>query len=185
MKVIETSIEGVLILEPRVFSDDRGFFMETYHEKRYRDSGISCTFVQDNLSFSKKGILRGMHYQLHQPQTKLVQVPDGAILDVAVDIRRGSPTFGNWVGVELTSGNHRQLLIPQGFAHGFRVLSETAVVIYKCSDFYAPEDEGGFLWSDPDVGISWPAGLPELSDKDAAYPRLGDIPDHRLPSVGK
>lgn len=180
MEITETKLPGILIIEPHVFEDKRGFFIETYHQKRYSDVGIDGIFVQDNLSHSVSGILRGLHYQLKHPQAKLVQVLSGAIFDVAVDIRRGSPAFGQWTGVLLSVENHRQIFVPEGFAHGFCVLSETADVLYKCTDFYSPDDEGGILWSDPDIGIEWPISDPLLSDKDSGYPCLRDVPNERL-----
>jgi dTDP-4-dehydrorhamnose 3,5-epimerase len=172
MKVIPTSLEGVLIIEPRVFKDPRGYFMETFQEIRYGESGIARRFVQDNLSYSVQGTLRGLHYQIKNPQAKLVQALSGEIYDVAVDIRPGSPNFGKWAGVYLSEENHRQLFIPEGFAHGFCVLSPTAHFLYKCSDYYAPEDEGGILWSDPDIGIRWPVDNPIISEKDGRFPHL-------------
>ena len=181
MEIIETKLPGVLIIEPRAFEDKRGFFMETYHKKRYGQSNISCIFVQDNLSHSVRGILRGLHYQLQHPQAKLVQVINGAIFDVAVDIRQGSPTLGKWSGAHISDKNRRQIFVPEGFAHGFCVLSETADVIYKCSDFYAPDDEEGILWSDPSICIDWPISDPLLSDKDSKYPYLKDVSPERLP----
>lgn len=174
MKVIPTELPGVLILEPKVFGDDRGFFMEMFHEKRYADAGIRGPFVQDNYSRSAKGILRGLHFQEPQAQGKLVQVLAGAVYDVAVDVRRGSPTFGKWVAVELSTDNRRQLWIPPGFAHGFCVLSESADFHYKCTALYSPETERGVLWNDPDLGIPWPVSAPLLSGKDAKAPRLKD-----------
>ena len=155
--------------------------METYHQGRYAKCGIGQVFVQDNLSFSIKGTLRGLHYQHPHDQAKLVQVIKGAIFDVSVDIRQGSPTFGQWVGHNLSDGNGLQLFIPEGFAHGFCVLTETAHVLYKCTDFYSPRDESGVLWSDPDLGIDWPVKTPLLSHKDSKNPRLADIPPDRLP----
>lgn len=181
MKIIPTSLEGVVIIEPRVFQDARGFFMETHHLDRYRAAGVDYQFVQDNLSFSVKGTLRGLHFQITRPQAKLVQVITGEIFDVAVDMRSGSPRFGQWTGVYLNDENHRQLMVPEGFAHGFCVLSETAHFVYKCSDFYAPEDEGGILWSDPDIGIQWPVKAPIVSQKDRNLPPLCDVPADRLP----
>lgn len=180
MNVIPTALEGVLIIEPRVFDDPRGYFMETHHRKRYREAGIDCEFVQDNISYSVQGTLRGLHYQLPHAQAKLVQVLTGEIYDVAVDIRRGSTTFGKWVGVYLSDKNHRQLFVPSGFAHGFCVKSQTAHVLYKCSDFYSPPDEKGVLWSDPGIGIDWPIHGPILSAKDGRYPCLSDIPFEHL-----
>ena len=156
MKVTPTSIHGVLIIEPDVFEDNRGFFMETYHQERYEQSGLDLTFVQDNLSYSVQGTLRGLHYQHPHSQAKLVQVLAGEVFDVAVDIRRNSPTFRQWTGHLLSDENKRQLYIREGFAHGFHVLSETAYVMYKCNDFYAPDCEAGILWEDPDLSIDWP-----------------------------
>lgn len=166
MNVTQTALDGVLVIEPKVFQDDRGFFAETYHAERYRESGIDATFVQDNHSRSEKHTLRGLHAQLARPQAKLVRVLQGAILDVAVDIRRGSPTFAQWVSVELTGENFRQIFVPAGFAHGFCVLSDTAEVEYKCSDLYDPSSELRLLWNDPEIGVDWPTDQPLLSDKD-------------------
>ena len=182
MNVRETELPGVLLIEPDVFGDPRGFFMETWNRRRYAESGLDLDFVQDNLSLSRRGILRGLHYQWPQPQGKLVQVLSGAVFDVAVDIRRGSPTFGRWVGVELSADNHRQLYVPEGFAHGFCVLSETALFAYKCTDFYNPATEHSLAWNDPDIGIAWPVADPLLSDKDRAGLRLKDIPETDLPA---
>ncbi len=181
MKVLETSLKGVLIVEPDVFKDERGFFMETYQQKRYTAEGIDVLFVQDNMSFSKRGTLRGMHYQFPHLQDKLVQVVDGEIFDVAVDIRYGSPTFGQWTGVYLSGENRRQLFIPRGFAHGFCVTAPLAYVIYKCSDFYMPEYDAGIVWNDPGIGIDWPVSRPLVSKKDQGHPRLSDIPADSLP----
>ena len=181
MKDTSKSLPDVLIIEPKAFEDRRGFFMETYHQRRYEQSNMRCFFVQDNLSHSVHGILRGLHYQLQYPQAKLVHVIHGAIFDVAADIRQGSPTFGKWVGAHISDQNRHQIFVPEGFAHGFCVLSETADVLYKCTDFYAPDDEGGILWSDPDIGIDWPITDPLLSDKDSQYPCLRDVPPERLP----
>jgi dTDP-4-dehydrorhamnose 3,5-epimerase len=176
MKVSPTELPGVLLVEPKVFGDDRGFFMEMFHAKRYADAGIPGPFVQDNFSRSAKGILRGLHFQEPNAQGKLVQVVSGAVYDVAVDVRKGSPTFGKWVGVELSSDNRRQLWIPPGFAHGFCVLSDSADFHYKCTTLYAPESERSVLWNDPDLGIPWPVTSPLLSGKDAKAPRLKDAP---------
>lgn len=181
MKVIETRLPGVLIIEPKVFSDARGFFMETWQQERYRECGLPARFVQDNLSFSTQGVLRGLHFQNPNAQGKLVYVLQGEVFDVAVDIRAGSPTFGQWVGVTLSSDNKRQLYIPEGFAHGFCVLSDNALFAYKCTDFYNPRAEAGIIWNDPDIGIDWPVKEPILSQKDSAYPRFIDIPRDRLP----
>ena len=178
MKAIQTAIEGVLVLEPKVFGDARGFFMESYNRRAFAEAtGQDVDFVQDNHSRSRKGVLRGLHYQIQQPQGKLVRVTSGVVFDVAVDIRRSSPTFGRWVGVELSADNHRQLWVPAGMAHGFVVLSETADFLYKTTDYYAPEHERSVAWNDPAIGIEWPlaaAGIdvPLLSDKDRAAPPL-------------
>jgi dTDP-4-dehydrorhamnose 3,5-epimerase len=181
MNVKETKLPGVLILEPDVFSDERGFFLETWNSKRYESAGIRGSFVQDNVSFSRKGVLRGLHFQYPQPQGKLVQVLSGQVVDVAVDIRVDSPTFGNWVSEVLSNANHRQMYIPAGFAHGYCVTSSTAVFSYKCTDFYNPETEGGIIWSDRDLNIGWPVKEPVLSSKDANYPRLKDLQPDKLP----
>jgi len=181
MKVLPTKLDGVYIVEPQVFYDDRGFFLETYHQRKYAESGINCNFVQDNLSRSVRGTLRGLHYQLEHGQAKLIQVIKGDVFDVVVDIRRDSPSFKQWAGVNLSEENKRQLFVPEGFAHGFCVLSEVAHVLYKCSDLYVPEDEGGILWSDPDLAIDWPIEKPLLSDKDSRLPCLADVPPERLP----
>jgi len=181
LKFTEKSLPGVLLIEPMVFEDDRGYFMETYHTGKYAEAGVNQVFVQDNHSQSRRFTLRGLHYQLKHPQAKLVYVIAGEILDIAVDIRKGSPTFGRWTGTLLTGKNKRQLFIPGGFAHGFCVLSETADVIYKCTDLYTPGDEYGILWSDPTIDIVWPVENPGLSEKDAKSPRLNDVPDEHLP----
>jgi dTDP-4-dehydrorhamnose 3,5-epimerase len=175
MKVIKTELEGVLIFEPEVHADSRGSFYESYVRKKYQGQGVDCEFVQDNHSMSRKGVLRGLHYQENPGQAKLVRVTLGEVFDVAVDIRKGSPTFGQWSGVLLSAENHRQLYIPTGFAHGFCVLSGTAEFLYKCSAYYAPSGERGILWNDPDIGIDWPIKDPLLSEKDKKLPRLRDI----------
>jgi dTDP-4-dehydrorhamnose 3,5-epimerase len=167
MKVIETPLPGVLVIEPKVFGDSRGFFLESYNRQTMRDLGIGEQFVQDNFSFSAHNVLRGLHYQIHQPQGKLVRAITGEIFDVVVDIRRSSPTFGRWAGAHLSGDNKRMIWVPAGFAHGFRVVSETAHVMYKTTDFYAPEHERTILWCDPQIGIEW--GLesePIVSTKD-------------------
>jgi dTDP-4-dehydrorhamnose 3,5-epimerase len=184
MKVTETTLPGVLIIEPRVFGDARGFFLETWHQARYREFGLPAQFVQDNLSFSARGTLRGLHFQNPHAQGKLISVLQGEVFDVTVDIRVGSPTFGRWVGVVLSGDNRRQLYVPEGFAHGFCVMSKDALFTYKCTDFYAPQAEGGILWSDPDIGIDWPTRAPLLSEKDEEYPVLKEIPLERLPRYG-
>lgn len=181
MNVIKTDIEDVLIFEPKVFGDKRGFFMETWSLNRYTEAGLNAEFVQDNVSSSAKGVLRGLHYQYPQPQGKLVQVLRGEVLDVAVDIRVGSPTFGKAVTCVLSEDNHRQFYIPEGFAHGFCVMSELALFSYKCTDFYNPKTEGGVLWNDPDLGIKWPVDNPSLSEKDQSCQCLKDIPKDQLP----
>ncbi len=181
LTVIATALPGVLILEPTVHTDERGSFMETYHLRTYAQHGIAGTFVQDNHSYSRRSTLRGLHYQLRQPQGKLVYAVTGEIFDVAVDIRRGSPTFGRWVGTTLSAHNKRQIYVPHGFAHGFCVLSEEADVIYKCTDFYAPGDEYGILWSDHSIGVEWPIVRPILSEKDGRNPTVREVPAEHLP----
>lgn len=156
IKVTTCNIEGIYIIEPEVFGDSRGYFMETYHEEVYKRAGITATFVQDNQSMSTKGVLRGLHYQRKYAQAKLVRVTKGEVFDVVVDIRKGSKTFGQWFGLILSEENHKQFYIPEGFAHGFLVLSDMAEFAYKCSDFYHPEDQGGLQWDDPDIGVEWP-----------------------------
>ena len=175
MNVTETKLAGVLIIEPKVFGDSRGFFKETFQAERYREAGIEYTFVQDNYSRSQKGVLRGLHFQITKPQGKLVSCTKGAVFDVAVDIDPESTTYGQYVGVELTEENHKQLWVPPGYAHGFCVLSETADFQYKCTDYYDPSDEGGVIWNDPDVAIEWPIDDPSLSSKDALLPTLADV----------
>jgi len=181
MKILETTIAEVLLIEPKTFGDQRGFFLETYQQERYRDVGIRLPFVQDNHSRSGKGVLRGLHFQLRHPQGKLVQVCRGEVFDVAVDIRKGSPSFGKWVGAILNDTNHHQMYIPPGFAHGFCVLSEVADFVYKCTDYYHPEDEEGVAWNDPAIGIEWPVSSPLLSAKDRQNPKLTDMPEDKLP----
>lgn len=175
MNVIETVLPGVLIVEPKVFGDQRGFFLETFQVERYREAGIALPFVQDNHSRSPRGVLRGLHFQRTRPQGKLVSVSRGAVYDVAVDIDPASPTCGRFVGVELNDENHRQLWIPPGYAHGFCVLSEIADFQYKCTDFYLPEDEGGLIWNDPELQIPWPVEAPQLSAKDQRNPTLREL----------
>jgi dTDP-4-dehydrorhamnose 3,5-epimerase len=180
MKVIATDIEDVLIIEPQVFQDGRGYFLETYHANRFKAVELNPAFVQDNLSLSVRNTLRGMHFQVTHPQAKLVQAITGEIFDVAVDIRSGSSTFGRWVGVYLSEQNKRQVFIPPGFAHGFCVLSDRAHVAYKCTAYYKPDDEGGILWSDPAIGIDWPISDPIISDKDNQLPCMNEIPPEKL-----
>lgn len=175
---IKTEIEGVTIIEPTLFGDNRGYFMETYNYNDFKDAGLSMKFVQDNQSKSKRGVLRGLHFQKNNPQGKLVRVISGEVFDVAVDIRKESKTFGKWVGVTLSAENKKQFYIPEGFAHGFLVLSETAEFVYKCTRFYDPSDEGGVMWNDPDIGINWP--IQEnmdviLSEKDKRNLNLKDL----------
>jgi dTDP-4-dehydrorhamnose 3,5-epimerase len=174
MHVSKTPIDGLLIVEPKKFADPRGVFYEVYSKSRYEQYGIP-SFVQDNHSVSKNGVLRGLHYQTNPGQGKLVRVTRGEVFDVAVDIRKQSPTYGKWWGLSLSETNNLQLYIPIGFAHGFCVLSESAEVLYKCSDYYSPENERGILWSDPDLAIDWPVKEPILSEKDAVYPRFREL----------
>ena len=175
---IETKIKDLYIIEPKVFGDNRGYFMESYNRKDFVDAGLDMVFVQDNESKSKKGVLRGLHFQTKHTQGKLVRVTQGEVYDVAVDLRKDSPTYGKWEGVLLSAENKRQFYIPEGFAHGFLVLSDEAVFNYKCTDFYAPEYDGGLLWTDPDVGIEWPLDKIEeivLSEKDKKQPTLKEL----------
>jgi len=174
MNIVETALPGVLVIEPKIFGDARGFFLESWNQASFAQAGLTMDFVQDNHSRSARGVLRGLHYQLENPQGKLVRVTQGAVYDVAVDIRRSSPQFGQWVGVELSADNHRMLWIPPGFAHGFLVLSETADFLYKCTSLYHPPSDRGIRWDDPQIGIAWPnVGMaPQLSGKDAAAPHL-------------
>ena len=173
MNFIKTEIEGGYIIEPKVFGDNRGYFFESYNEKEFKENGLDYTFVQDNQSKSKKGVLRGLHFQKTYPQAKLVRVLEGEVFDVAVDLRKGSKTYGKWVGVILSSENKRQFMIPRGFAHGFVVLSASATFTYKCDEFYHPEDEGGLMWNDEDINIEWPyEGEVLLSEKDKKHPSL-------------
>jgi dTDP-4-dehydrorhamnose 3,5-epimerase len=186
MKVTPLAIPEVLLVEPRVFGDDRGFFLESFHLARYSAAGISGPFVQDSQSFSRKGVLRGLHFQWPQnAQGKLVSVDHGAVWDVAVDVRRGSPTYGQWVGAELTESNHHQLWVPPGFAHGFVVMSETALFVYKCTALYSPADEVSIRWDDPTLAVQWPVRTPVLSGKDAVAPLLAELPPERLPQYAR
>lgn len=181
MKVTPTKLPEVLLVEPDVFGDSRGFFCETWSRRRYAEHGIDVDFVQDNVSRSQYGVLRGMHLQHPHGQGKLVTVLVGEVFDVAIDVRPDSPRFGQWVGMTLSAENHRQLYIPPGFAHGFCVTGEEALFSYKCTDFYSRQDELGVRWDDPQVGIAWPIRDPQLSDKDKAYPTLAEIPPAALP----
>jgi len=180
MKVTTCDLQGLLIIEPDVFGDNRGYFMESWNRQRYRDAGVDFDFVQDNFSLSRRGTLRGLHFQNPLAQGKLVSVLQGEVFDAGVDIRRGSPTFGRWFGMTLSAENKRQFFLPPGFAHGFLVLSEMALFHYKCTDYYSPKDEQGFRWDDPDVGIKWPVENPILSQRDAAAPRLKALPPEKL-----
>ena len=183
MKFTGLKIPGVVLVEPRVFGDDRGYFIETYHAQRYAGAGVTRPFVQDNHSHSnKRGVLRGLHSQLHHPQGKLIHVLRGEIWDVAVDIRRGSPTFGAWVGVTLSSENHHQLYVPEGCLHGFVVVSEMADVMYKCTDLYNAKDEVGVIWNDPTFNIAWPVERPLLSPKDEKLPDFASLAPDRIPA---
>lgn len=184
MNVIETKLPGVLIIEPKVFGDARGFFLETFHKARYETFGIpgnNLEFVQDNHSRSRKGVLRGLHFQLENPQGKLVSAGSGSVFDVAADVNPDSPTYGQWVGVELSEENHRQVWIPPGYAHGFCVLSEVADFQYKCTSLYDPASESGVIWNDPDLSINWPIDAPLLSEKDMKLPRLAEAGRDQLP----
>jgi dTDP-4-dehydrorhamnose 3,5-epimerase len=184
MKCIPTALPGVYVLEPKLYRDQRGYFFETFNLRELERLALHRTWVQDNQSHSIRHVLRGLHYQLGRPQAKLVRAVQGEIFDVAVDVRRDSPTFGRWVGVTLSGNNHQMLFIPEGFAHGFYVLSETAKVIYKCSDFYAPQEERGLLWSDRDLAVHWPipaGATPLLSGKDSDCPTLAQIAEGSLP----
>mgnify|MGYP000070363614 CR=1 FL=1 len=176
MKISHSKLKGCVIIEPRVFGDERGFFLETFQAVRYeQEAGIDLSFVQDNHSRSARGVLRGLHFQKTKPQGKLVRVVRGEVYDVAVDIRKGSPTFGEWEGVILSEDNKKQFWVPPGFAHGFVVLSDSADFEYKCTDYYDPSDEGSILWSDPDLDIPWPIANPVLSTKDESAKRLVDL----------
>ena len=185
MKIIETHLPGVIVIEPKVFGDKRGFFLETYRHDVLKQAGIDVTFVQDNHSRSRQGVLRGLHYQLTQTQGKLVRVTSGAVFDVAVDVRHGSPTFGQWYGTQIDEESMRMMYVPPGYAHGFVVLSETADFLYKCTEYYHPESEQGIAWDDPDIGIDWPIAQLSadiaLSDKDKNNAKLKDMPAEKLP----
>jgi dTDP-4-dehydrorhamnose 3,5-epimerase len=180
MNVSTCDIGGLLVIEPKVHGDARGFFLETWNRQRYREAGLDADFVQDNVSFSRRGILRGLHFQNPTPQGKLLQVLQGEVFDVAVDIRRSSPTFGKWHGLLLSGENKRQFYVPAGFAHGFLVLSETALFHYKCTEFYSPKAELAIRWDDPDIGVEWPLKQPLISERDAKGLRLRDVPRERL-----
>lgn len=181
MDVISLEIPDVKLVKPRIFKDARGFFLQTYHDEQYRDAGIDVRFVQDNWSHSTKGVLRGLHYQLKNPQAKLVSVIRGEVFDVAVDIRNGSPTFGKWAGSVLSAENGHQMYVPVGFAHGFCVMSEEVDFVYKCSNFYTPGDEYGIRWNDPDIGIDWPMTDVLVSEKDKEATLFKDVPEENVP----
>jgi dTDP-4-dehydrorhamnose 3,5-epimerase len=183
MQIVETGFAGLLLIEPRMFCDERGFFLENFHEPRYREAGIADTFVQDNHSRSVKGVLRGLHFTVKRPQAQIITVMRGKIFDVAVDLREFSSTFGRWFGAELSEEGPRQLYMAPGFAHGFCVLSDFADLHYKVSRLYDSADEGGLLWNDPDVGIRWPIDNPVVSRRDADYPRLRELVSSRLPHL--
>ncbi len=183
MRVIPVDLPEIVLIEPRIFEDRRGYFLETYQAQRYSDHGIDANFVQDNLSFSHRGVVRGLHYQLQKPQGKLVMVLQGEVIDLVVDIRLGSPNFGKWSKNTLSADNHRQLYVPPGFAHGFMVTSETATVLYKVTDYYNPGDEYGIIWHDVNLGLDWPLAEAILSDKDEKFPRLKDVPEALLPKM--
>jgi dTDP-4-dehydrorhamnose 3,5-epimerase len=181
MKTVQTSLDGVLLLEPLLFGDDRGYFLESYNEKTYLEAGIDARFIQTNVSRSARGVMRGLHYQWPSPQGKLVTAVEGEVYDVAVDVRLGSPTFGKWEGFMLTAENHRHLWIPEGFAHGFCVLSSFATFIYQCTSFYNATADRSVRWNDGSIGIDWPVEKPLLSPKDAQAPFLTDISADQLP----
>jgi dTDP-4-dehydrorhamnose 3,5-epimerase len=175
MEIIKTSIPEVIVFIPPVFTDSRGYFLETYQQQKYAAAGISKPFVQDNQSYSTKNVLRGLHFQLRHPQGKLVRVTQGSVFDVAIDIRKNSPTFGKWHGEILSAENKKQMYIPENFAHGFCILSDSAEFVYKCTDFYVPGDESGLIWNDPRLGIKWPIEQPILSTKDTVLPSLDEV----------
>lgn len=180
MKIIPGPMAGLLVIEPAVFGDSRGFFMELWNQRRYREGGLAADFVQDNLSLSRRGALRGLHFQSPNPQGKLVEILDGEVFDVVVDLRRSSPTFARWHGLTLSAENKRQFYVPPGFAHGFVVVSETALFHYKCTEFYSPKDEQTLSWNDPEVAVQWPISEPLLSAKDTKGLRLKDLPPEIL-----
>jgi dTDP-4-dehydrorhamnose 3,5-epimerase len=183
MQIEKTSISGLLLIEPRCFRDERGFFLESFQAQRYRENGMPDVFVQDNHSHSRQGVLRGLHFQVRRPQAQIVTVMSGRIFDVAVDLRPHSPTFGRWYGVQLSEEGPRQLYMAPGFAHGFCVLSDFADLHYKVSRLYDHDDEGGVIWNDPDIGISWPIATPTVSKRDNAYPMLRQLDCEKLPHI--
>ncbi len=183
MNIIKTKLPGVCIIEPKIFGDSRGYFFEMYNGKKYTEIGVKKNFLQDNISRSEKGVLRGLHYQLNYPQGKLVTILKGNVFDVIVDVRRGSPNFKQWIGVELNENNHKQVYIPPGFAHGFYVLSDEAYFHYKCTEYYHPEDEQGIIWNDQEINIQWPLESgPMISAKDGKYLSIKDIHPDYLPT---
>lgn len=182
MRIIKTDLPDCVVIEPKVHGDDRGFFYESFHRDRFAEAGLELDFVQANVSRSDRGVLRGLHYQWPNPQGKLVSVLDGEVYDVAVDIRHGSPTFGRWAAAVLSSDNKRHFWIPEGFAHGFAVLSDQATFTYQCTALYDREADAGIAWDDPDIAVDWPIAQPVLSAKDQRAPRLRDVPPARLPS---
>jgi len=185
MKIVKTELDGVLLLQPTVHEDNRGYFFELYRQQPYQKAGMPPDFVQDNVSFSHKGVIRGLHYQHPNGQAKLIQVLTGAVFDVAVDIRKGSPAFGKWFGTVISAENRHQVFLPAGFAHGFCVVSQHAVLVYKCSDYYHPDSDCGINWTDPAIDIEWPEKNPMLSDKDARLPNLDEIAPENLPEYKK
>jgi dTDP-4-dehydrorhamnose 3,5-epimerase len=185
MRLVETGLPGAVVVEPQVHGDARGFFLEAWNAERYEAAGLPGSFRQSNVSRSGRRVVRGLHFQYPQPQGKLVSVLEGRVFDVAVDIRRGSPYFGRWAGVELSAENHRQLYVPEGFAHGFCVLGETALLAYLCTAEYCAEHDAVIAWDDPGIGIRWPVGDGVLSARDAAAPRLAELPPERLPPFGE
>ena len=182
MKISTCHLDGILLIEPSIFEDDRGFFLESFEEKRYREVGIAERFVQSNHSRSKQNVLRGMHFTRHRPQAQLLTVLHGTIFDVVVDLRKGSPTFGRWFGAQLGDGKPRQVYMPHGFAHGFCVLSDSADLHYKVSQHYDPDDEGGLIWNDNEVAIDWPITVPLMSSRDSEYPLLKNLSQEQLPT---
>lgn len=185
MKITETSIHGVYLLDLDVYEDARGFFLESYHRKKYSELGLDVDFVQDNRSFSQNGIVRGLHYQVRRPIGQLIYVAHGSVFDVGVDLRADSPTFGKHVSVTLSSEKHQQLFLPAGVAHGFCTLGERNEILYKCTEYYDPNDEAGLLWNDTDLGIKWPIKDPVIKDRDASYPKLKNIRPEKLPAVNR
>lgn len=183
MRVKKTPLPGALIIELECHGDSRGFFLETYHKNAYQELGLDVNFVQDNRSFSRKKVLRGMHYQIKHPQGHLVYVTRGEIFDVGLDLRKESPAFGKWFGKYLSAENHQQLFLPAGVAHGFCTMSDEAEILYKCTDYYRPNDEGGVLWKDPDVDIAWPTNEPIVKESDARFPCMKDIPEDKFPLI--